>query len=397
MVIFILSIIVYSICQYIVLRYVKHETSSLFQSKATIRKIHHGIKIIQLFFIVLSLFLIFQLATESKYNLTIIILSTIISYSSASLLMLILSFKLFRWISRSRNRTVLLYAISALLLAFNMMSSLIYENISIFNLAKSIDINGFYIGDYPGNNFRHAVYNLAVKYLYLISSIGSFVANWLAAVSLLRNYSTGIPTIVFWILMITPLFIFTSQYTPFLVAILKQILVTPGEIILGYTITSTIGESLGGILIGISFWITGRTINNFRIKNYMYISAVGYVLLFSSNYAVNASSPSYPPFGLVGILYVALSAYLVFIGIYSAAISMAHNNELRRFVEKSVKKEGILGNIGTSEKFLEIEKNVVGATKKLSHKLKYETGIEPALNEVEIKKYVSEIISEIRK
>ena len=76
---------------------------------------------------------------------------------------------------------------------------------------------------------------------------------------------------------------------------------------------------------------------------------------------------------------------------------MAHNNELRRFVEKSVKKEGILGNIGTSEKFLEIEKNVVGATKKLSHKLKNETGIEPALNEIEIKKYVSEVISEIRK
>ena len=116
MVIFILSIIVYSICQYIVLRYVKHETSSLFQSKATIRKIHHGIKIIQLFFIVEALFLIFQLATESKYNLIIIILSTIISYSSVSLLMLILSFKVFRWISRSRNRTVLLYAISALLL-----------------------------------------------------------------------------------------------------------------------------------------------------------------------------------------------------------------------------------------------------------------------------------------
>ena len=123
-------------------------------------------------------------------------------------------------------------------------------------------------------------------------------------VSLLRNYSTGIPTIVFWILMITPLFIFTSQYTPFLVAILKQILVTPGEIILGYTITSTIGESLGGILIGISFWISGRTINNFRIKNYMYISAVGYICILSSNYAINASSPSYPPFGLVGILYV---------------------------------------------------------------------------------------------
>ena len=30
-------------------------------------------------------------------------------------------------------------------------------------------------------------------------------------------------------------------------------------------------------------------------------------------------------------------------------------------------------------------------------KLKYETGIEPDLNEVEIKKYVSEVISEIRK
>ena len=49
-------------------------------------------------------------------------------------------------------------------------------------------------------------------------------------------------------------------------------------------------------------------------------------------------------------------------------ITNAHNNELRRFVKKSIKNEGILGNLGTSEKYLEIENNVMGASKKLSNR-----------------------------
>jgi hypothetical protein len=396
MIIFILSIAIYSICQFILLHYVRNETRSLFQNKATLKKIHFGIKLIQLFFIIGAAFLIIDLSIESKYNLIIIIFSTIVSYSSASLLMIMLSIKLFHWISKGRSKTVLLYAISALLLAFNLVSSLIYENISFFYFARSLDNNnGLYIGEYPGNNSRHAVSDIAVKYIYLISSISAFIANWLAAASLLRNYYSR-SQVLFWILIAIPMVIFISQYTPFLLLILEQIFNTPGEIIMGYTIAYTVAESVGGILIGISFWITGRAINNPRIKNYMYISAIGYTLLFSSNYVINAASPSYPPFGLVGILYVGLSAYLIFIGIYSAALSMAHNNELRRFVKKSIKKEGILGNIGTSEKYLEIENNVIGASKKLSNELSLQSGIDPTLGDAEIKRYVEEIISEIR-
>jgi len=395
MILFISSIAIYSICQFFLLRYVRNETRSLFENKTNLKKIHIGIKLIQLLFILGMAFLIIDLTFESKYSLITIIFSTTVSYSCASLLMLILSFKLFHWISRGRSKTVLLYAISSLLLAFNLVSSLIYENISLFNLAGSLDANGLYLGESPGNNARHTVSNIAVKYLYLVSSISAFIANWLAAATLLRTYYTK-NQILFWILMIIPMFIFISQYTPFLLLILEQIYDSPGIIILGYTIAYTIVESVGGILIGISFWITGRTIKNPRIKNYMYISAVGYVLLFSSNYAINAASSSYPPFGLVGILYVGLSAYLIFIGIYSAALSMAHNNELRRFVKKSIKNEGILGDIGTSEKYLEIENNVMGASKKLSSELRLQTGLGPTLDDAEIKQYVEEIISEIR-
>jgi hypothetical protein len=65
--------------------------------------------------------------------------------------------------------------------------------------------------------------------------------------------------------------------------------------------------------------------------------------------------------------------------------------------------DGLVFNVSPSEtnslskNWMDGNKLAMETTKKLSHKLKYETGIEPALNEVEIKKYVSEVISEIRK
>ena len=395
LIIFIISLVSYSICQFFILKYVESETKTLFQSKSILKKIHYGVKIIQLFFMAEALFVIIQILDTSKYNLIPLVISTLVSYSTASLLMVMLSYKLFRWISRNRNKVVLLYAISALLLAFNIVSSLVYGSISILNQARSLDLNGFYLGDYPGNMARHTIYNIEVKYAYLISSVASFAANWFAAGLLLRNYSTGIPTGLFWFLMSTPMFYFISQYTPFFIVIIGNIFTGPGEIFLAYTVAYTVGESLGGILIGISFWMTGKAINDTRIRNYMYYCAIGYVLLFSSNYAINASNPTYPPFGFVSTIYVSFSTYLVFVGIYSAVLSMAHNNELRNFVRKSIKQEAMFGTFGTSEKFLEIERNVLKATQELKGELENQTGIEPTMVDADIKIYLRSVLSEI--
>ena len=58
------------------------------------------------------------------------------------------------------------------------------------------------------------------------------------------------------------------------------------------------------------------------VKNYLIISAYGMVLLFTANQSVSLTLIPYPPFGLVAISFLGLSAYLVFKGIYSASLSV---------------------------------------------------------------------------
>ena len=62
----------------------------------------------------------------------------------------------------------------------------------------------------------------------------------------------------------------------------------------------------------------------------MIVSSYGFALLFISNQAIVLVSAPYPPFGLATISFTGLSSFLVTLGIYSSAVSLAHDAKLRR-------------------------------------------------------------------
>ena len=70
----------------------------------------------------------------------------------------------------------------------------------------------------------------------------------------------------------------------------------------------------------------------------MMISAFGFVLLFISNQSTLIAGP-YPPFGFFTVGFMGLSAYLIYIGIYSAAISMSEDSRLRQSIRRSAIEE----------------------------------------------------------
>ena len=58
----------------------------------------------------------------------------------------------------------------------------------------------------------------------------------------------------------------------------------------------------------------------------------------------------YPPFGLPTICYVGLASYLILVGIYSSALSVANDVVLRRSIRKSVQENSnLLGHIGEAQ------------------------------------------------
>ena len=75
--------------------------------------------------------------------------------------------------------------------------------------------------------------------------------------------------------------------------------------------------------------------NNSIQVSITWIYAYGLVIVFVSNQAVVLVSGPYPPFGLATSFFMGLSSYLLLIGIYSSAISVAEDSKLRQTIRKT--------------------------------------------------------------
>ena len=154
---------------------------------------------------------------------------------------------------------------------------------------------------------------------------------------------------------------------------------------------------VGGILFGVVFWFIARSFTHSRIvKDYMIMSAFGFVLLFVSNQAVVLISAPYPPFGLPTISVMGLSSYLILIGIYSSAISISEDQNLRKSIRKAtIQQSDLLSDIGTAEMQMELEKRVMRIVKEDSDTMTKETGVTHSMSEVEMQEYLNQVLAEI--
>ena len=121
--------------------------------------------------------------------------------------------------------------------------------------------------------------------------------------------------------------------------------------------------------------------NNSIQVSITWIYAYGLVIVFVSNQAVVLVSGPYPPFGLATSFFMGLSSYLLLIGIYSSAISVAEDSKLRQTFRKTAIKEAkFLGSIGMAQMEDELQRRVIKIVKEQHDVLTHQTGIEPSLN-----------------
>jgi hypothetical protein len=232
---------------------------------------------------------------------------------------------------------------------------------------------------------------------YLISSVLSFILIWIATVIILRHYSQKLGRGKYWIIVSIPLIYFLIQFQPVsLFAPLLNSNVMLFSIIL--MLMFSLSKTVGGILFGIAFWSISRDVKRSTVREYMVISGYGVMLLFTSNQATVLITAPYPPFGLITISFMTISSYLISIGVYSSAISIAQDAKLRQSVRKSVQYQStLLDKIGTSEMEQEIRKKVTKIMSDLSHQTEENTGIQASLEEQDIKEYLNKAIEEVKK
>ena len=202
--------------------------------------------------------------------------------------------------------------------------------------------------------------------------------------------------------MAAPLIYFLSQFPATILKVFTPLIISDpmfyGTIL---TLFFALSKAAGGIIFGLGFWTLSRRFGaDTVIRNYLVISAQGVILLFISNqggFALIQSGTTYPPFGLATLSMLALSSYLLLIGISSSAISVSQDASLRKTIKKSLESLDLLDRIGTAEMEREIESRVLSMTKSQAQSLAEESGIEPSLTDDEMREYIDDVLVELKK
>ena len=158
-------------------------------------------------------------------------------------------------------------------------------------------------------------------------------------------------TAKYWIIVSVPLFYFLSQFQDIFIDLFAPFRLS-NPILFGivFTLVFNLTKPIGGILFGVAFWIISKRVSQYAIKDYLIVSAYGIVILLTSNQATDLIFAPYPPFGIVTVAFIGLSSYMLLIGIYSSAMSISKDSELRKFIGKVAAKESkLLDSIGFAQ------------------------------------------------
>ena len=336
-------------------------------------------------------YLIFQIFYYGYYETWVSISIVVTSYGMGAAMVIWLSFLFFMWYRSSHGFVVFLYFLSMALIAFNLIFT------AAFVYVKLIDTRDK-VGEYVGSSGdlsagRHQFLNT----IYRISSFMSFFSIWLTTAILMNSYREKL-SIINLIILSIPLayFIVTYFYQFTLGTLLTSYLeIDPvtASIILG--IFLALSKPIGGLMFGLAFWKTSKILGYEKnISKSMIIAGWGIFFIFSANQAATQIISPYPPFGLATVAVLNLGSYLMLLGIYNSAILVSANNSLRKFIHKHALK--LLNPIGQAELQKEIQRTV----KKISDRkeiasITTETSIE--LDEDELKKYLHNVIKEVKK
>ena len=384
------------VSQYLVLGHVRAKIRQIgIDEIATLRIVRLGIIVGQYSMSGVLAFLILQIFLVSYFNTVLLTLLITVSYSLSIAAISLLALRFLHWYRSNRNSLVLLYGIASLALVLNAVFSLAFA-VAILNdkNPQVIPRIGIPALDPGEGSLKHFL-----DQAYILSSIASFIIMWISTTLILRHYSEKVGRTSYWIILSIPLVYFLTQFLVLFVDIFEPLVqADPAFVSFVLTIVFTVSKPAGGVLFGVAFWIVSRKANNPAIQNYLTIAGYGLILFFTSNQAVVLVwTTFYPPFGIGSVTYVGVSSYLILLGIYFSAISVSQDKKILSDIRKTAINElKLLESIGSAEKKEKIVSAVTKIAKENQAELVSESGVRSALDEDDMRKYLEDVINEIR-
>ena len=339
--------------------------------------------------------IIFHMVSFHHYQKSLLLIMININYLIASVFVIRLALLFITWFKQKHNLIFLLYFITIALISFNLIITSIHTFIKINDRP---DIIREFVGG--SVDIAYGKYVL-IDNLRKISLTLSFIFMWVSSVFLISNYKDNpIRTIALWIIISIPLIYFLLiQFSQiiFRTLLFEHLTVDPISISIFLTMFQTLSQPIAGLIFGILFWNISRIISYEKdLRTFMVISGIGVLLIFSANQATALTLIPYPPFGLTTITILPIGAFLMMLGIYNSATLVSENINLRKSIYKITQESKLLDLIGQAEMEKEIQKTINRIVKDKDI-LRASPGIKLELDEIELKKYLDEVIRESKK
>ncbi len=339
--------------------------------------------------------IIFHMVSFHYYNKTSLLITINIVYLIASVFVIRLALLFIAWFKLKHNLIFLLYFITIALISFNLIITSIHSFIKINDRPDMIR-------EFVGGSVDIAYGKyILIDNLRKISLTLSFIFMWISSIFLISNYKDNpIRTIALWIIVSIPLIYFLliqfSQIV-FRTLLFDYLTIDPISVSLFLTIFQTLSQPIAGLIFGILFWNISRIISYEKdLRTFMIISGIGVLLIFSANQATALTLIPYPPFGLTTITILPIGAFLVMLGIYNSATLVSENINLRKSIHKITRESKLLDLIGQAEMEKELQKTINKIVKDKDI-LREDPSVKLELDEIELKKYLDEVIRESKK
>lgn len=298
---------------------------------------------------------------------------------------------------------ILAFAVSSMLLCISQTVAITLDIKQLFvSRPPSIDAN------YPASNsmaHRQLTPEQLIIHLYgfLVPQVTAIaIAEIVGVAFFLRYFKDQIGRATFWTLIILPPVLFlTGIFVPQLLTTGSQFVYMEPRFLI-FRVIGTAGWVAADFVIAYAFILVAKTLgrqatsSRNKIINYLIIAALATILISptTNNWITNNS---YPPFGAIQRAFLVLASFLFSIGIYSVALSVAQDAELRQVARRYVKEYALLDTLGSAQDNAEVMGKLVKLIHQHADAMGKETGVESSmLDDKEARRYLDLVITETK-
>ena len=351
--------------------------------------------------------IIVEMVLFSQYSTYLLILIVLISGVSV----LFLGFRTYKFLSwyrssanRRHNIMILAFAVSSMLLCISMTeTTVINTKVLVVSRPPSIDPD-FESSNTMASRHLSSIENIIHLYVFLVPQVTAIaIAETVAVAYFLRYFKDQIGRAIFWTIIILPPVLFlTGIFAPQIISSTAGQFVYMDPRFLIFRVIGTAGWVAADFVIAYAYILVAKnlgrqtTSSRSKIINYLIIAAFSTILVSptTNNWITNNS---YPPFGAIARAFLVLSSFLFSMGIYSVALSVAQDAELRHLARKYAKEYALLDTLGSAQDNAEIMRKLEKLIHQHADAMGKETGVESSMVDVdEVRQYMDLIISETR-